>query len=76
VHAFRFLRVACWAHLEGSAGLILAKDSPMILRDLSTRLFIPLPRFTRSRRPPSSRPFPRSIPTVVFLIGTLCVFIF
>ena len=51
---FRFLRAACLANIKGSVGLILAKASVMkisIPLDLSSRSFIPLPRFIRSRRP-------------------------
>jgi hypothetical protein len=51
---FRFLRAACLANIKGSVGLILAKASAMrisIPLDLSSRPFIPLPRFIRSRRP-------------------------
>ena len=50
---FRFLRVACFADIKGSVGLILAKASVMwisIPLDLSSRPFLPLPRFIRSRR--------------------------
>ena len=50
---FRFLRAACFANIKGSVGLILAKASDMrisIPLDLSSRPFIPLPRFMRSRR--------------------------
>jgi hypothetical protein len=50
---FRFLRAACFANIKGSVGLILAKASAMrisIPLDLSSRPFIPLPRFMRSRR--------------------------
>ncbi len=53
---FRFLRAACFANIKGSVGLILAKASVMrisIPLDLSSRPFIPLPRFIRSRRVPS-----------------------
>jgi hypothetical protein len=49
---FRFLRAACLAHIKGSVGLILAKASAMrisIPLDLSSRSFIPLPRFICSR---------------------------
>ena len=52
---FRFLRAACLANLQGSVGLALAKASAMrvtIPIDLSTRPFIPLPRFFHSRRAP------------------------
>jgi hypothetical protein len=45
---FRFLRASRLANLKGSVGLILAKASVMwvtIPIDLSTRSFIPLPRF-------------------------------
>jgi hypothetical protein len=51
---FRFLRAACLANIQGSVGLILAKASDMrisIPLDLSSRPFIPPPRFIRSRRP-------------------------
>ena len=50
---FRFLRSDCYANIKGSVGLILAKASDMrisIPLDLSSRPFIPLPRFMRSRR--------------------------
>ena len=50
---FRFLRAACFANIKGSVGLILGKASAMrisIPLDLSSRPFIPLPRFMRSRR--------------------------
>ena len=50
---FRFLRAACYANIKGSVGLILDKTSTMwisIPLDLSSRTFIPLPCFMRSRR--------------------------
>jgi hypothetical protein len=50
---FRFLRTVCYANIKGSVGLILAKTSAMrisIPLDLSSRSFIPLPRFMRPRR--------------------------
>ncbi len=50
---FRFLRATCFANIKGSVGLILAKASAMwisIPRDLSSRPFIPIPCFMRSRR--------------------------
>ena len=50
---FRFMRAACYANIKGSVGLILAKASVMrisIPLDLSSRSFIPLPRFMCSRR--------------------------
>ena len=50
---FRFLRAACFANIKGSVGLILDKVSGMrisIPLDLSSRSFIPLPCFIRSRR--------------------------
>jgi hypothetical protein len=50
---FRFLRAACFANIKGSVGLILAKTSAMrisIPLDLSSRSFIPLSCFMRSRR--------------------------
>ena len=49
---FRFIRAACLANLKGSIGLMLAKASSMrvtIPLDLSTRSFIPLPRFIHTR---------------------------
>ena len=51
---FRFLRVSCFANFKGPVGLIMAKASTMwisIPPNLSSRPFIPLPRFIRSRRP-------------------------
>ena len=51
---FHFLRSACLANLKGSVGLLLAKASAMrisIPLELSSRPFIPLSRFIRSRRP-------------------------
>jgi hypothetical protein len=51
---FRFLRVVCYANIKGSVGLILAKASAMrisIPLKLSSRPFIPLPRFICRRRP-------------------------
>ena len=50
---FRFLRVVYLVNLKGSLGLILAKASDMRISipvDLSSRSFIPLPCFIRSRR--------------------------
>ena len=61
---FRFLRAACFANIKGSVGLILAKASAMrisIPLDLSSRPFIPLPRFMRSRRTT-----PLLVPSLVF----------
>ncbi len=51
---FRFLRVACYANIKGSVGFILAKASDVRIStplDLSSRPFIPLPRFICRRRP-------------------------
>ena len=51
---FRFLRVSCFANLKGPVGLIIVKTSAIrisIPLDLSSRTFIPFPRFIRSRRP-------------------------
>ena len=51
---FCFLRSECFAHLKGTVGLIMVKESVIrisIPLDLSSRSFIPLPRFIRSRRP-------------------------
>jgi hypothetical protein len=50
---FRFWRDSRLANLKDSVGLILSKSSVMrvtIPIDLSTRSFIPLPRFFNSRR--------------------------
>ena len=52
---FRFLRASHLANLKGSVGLILTKASVVwvtIPIDLSTRSFIPQPRFLNSRRVP------------------------
>jgi hypothetical protein len=51
---FRFLRAVCPSTIKGSVGFILVKTSVMrisIPLDLSSRPFIPPPRFLRSRRP-------------------------
>ena len=51
---FRFLRAACLANLKGSVGLILVKVLTIRISipvDLSSRSFIPLSRFIRSRCP-------------------------
>ncbi len=51
---FRFLRAVRYANIKVSVGLILAKVSAMrisIPLDLSSRPFIPLPRFICRRRP-------------------------
>ena len=51
---FRFLRASCFANLKGEVGLIMTKTSAMwisIPLDLSSRPFVPLPCFIRSRRP-------------------------
>ena len=51
---FLFLRATSLTNLKGSVGLILTKPSVMrisIPLDLSSRPFIPLPQFIRSRRP-------------------------
>ncbi len=61
---FRFLRAVCYANIKGSVGLILAKASDMrisIPLDLSSRSFIPLSCFIRSRRP-----LPLLVPSLVF----------
>jgi hypothetical protein len=50
---FRFLRGTCLVNIKGSVGLILGKASAIrisIPLDLSSRSFIPLPCFKRSRR--------------------------
>ena len=50
---FRFIRDECFANWKGAVGLLMAKTSVMwisISLDLSSRLFIPLSRFIRSRR--------------------------
>ena len=49
---FRFIRASCLTNLKGSIGLMLTKGSVMrvtIPLDLSTRSFIPLPRFIHTR---------------------------
>ena len=49
---FRFIRTDCLGDLKGSIGLMLAKVSVTrvsIPLDLSTRPFIPLPRFIHTR---------------------------
>ncbi len=51
---FRLLRATCLVNLKGSVGLIFAKVSVMrisIPLDLSSRSFLTLPCFIRSRRP-------------------------
>ncbi len=51
---FHFLRAARYTNIKGSVGLILVKTSDMrisITLDLSSRPFIPLPRFICRRRP-------------------------
>ena len=51
---FRFLHTACLTIIKGSVGLILGKASDIrisIPLDFSSRCFIPLPRFIRSRCP-------------------------
>jgi hypothetical protein len=61
---FRFLRATFYANIKGSVVLILAKDSDMrisIPLDLSSRSFITLPCFIRSRRP-----LPLLAPSLVF----------
>ena len=60
---FRFLRASCFANLTVAVGLIMVKASAMrvtIPLDLSSRSFIPLPRFIRSRRPT-----PQLVPSLV-----------
>ena len=67
---FRFMRAVCFANLKGAVGLIMTKTSTMwisIPLDLSSRSFIPLSCFIRSRRPtpllvPSSYFFLRVLP--------------
>jgi hypothetical protein len=51
---FRFLRTGSHTNIKGSVGLILTKVSSMRISipfDLSSRFFIPLPCFIRSRHP-------------------------
>ena len=51
---FRFLTTVCFANLKGTVGLIMSKVSDMTISiplDLSSRSFIPFPRFIRSCRP-------------------------
>jgi hypothetical protein len=62
---FRFFCAVCYANIKGSVGLILAKTSDMRISipiDLSSRPFIPLPGFIRSRRP-----LPLLAPSLVFI---------
>jgi hypothetical protein len=70
---FRFLRSTCLTDLETSVGFILVKTSVMRMSipiDLSSRPFIPLPCFIRSRRP-----IPLLTPSLVrvtfFILGSL-----
>jgi hypothetical protein len=61
---FRFLHAVSYVNVKGSVGLILTKGSVMrisIPLDLSSRSFIPLPCFIRSRRP-----LPLLTPSLVF----------
>jgi hypothetical protein len=61
---FRFLCATCYANIKGSVELILTKVSVMrisIPLDLSSRPFIPLPRFICRRRP-----LPLLAPSLVF----------
>ncbi len=76
---FCFLPAACLPNLKGSVGLILAKASDMriyIPLDLSSRSFIPLPCFIRSRRPwhTTFNPFPCSLSSTSWKSGTCWVF--
>ena len=51
---FRFLHSSCLANIKGQVGLILTKTSVMRISipfDLSSRPFVPPPRFILSRRP-------------------------
>ena len=51
---FRLLKTSCFVNLKGVVGLIMVKSSDMhvaIPLDLSSRSFIPIPRFIRSCRP-------------------------
>ena len=51
---FCFLRTSCFDNLKGTVILIMVKSSDIrisIPLDLSSRYFIPLLRFIRSRRP-------------------------
>ncbi len=64
---FRFLHTSCLSNIKGSVGLILSKSSVIrisIPLDLSSRSFIPLPRFIRSRRAT-----PLLVPSLVFPPG-------
>ena len=75
---FRFLRTSCFANLKDAVGLIMTKVSAMritIPLDLSSRSFIPFPRFIRSRRPtPFLVLLPRIFSSVFCLSGTECLF--
>jgi hypothetical protein len=87
---FRFLRASRLANLKGSVGLILAKASAMrvtISINLSTRPFIPLPRFFDSRRvppllnqslvfcPQQSAQAAHNVRYVESFIGLLCIIV-
>ncbi len=72
---FRFLHSACLVNINVSVGLILAKASAIrisIPLDLSSRPFIPPPRFLRSRRPTTlltpSLVFFHTIHTIVWFL--------
>jgi hypothetical protein len=70
---FRFLRPGCLGNIKGSLELILVKAPVMrisIPLDLSSRTFIPLHRFNRSRRPTPLLGFPRLFSSVFFLNDT------
>ncbi len=71
---FLFLRPTSYANIKESVGLILAKASAMrisIPLDLSSRSFIPLSSFIRSRHQSSTlNSFPRFYSSVHCLSGT------
>ena len=71
---FRFLRSSCFANLKGVVGLIMSKTSVIrisIPLDLSSRPFIPFPRFIRSRHPtPLCSSFPCTFSSSFSLSGT------
>ena len=76
---FRFLRTVCFANLKGDVGLNMTKKSDMwtsIPLDLSSRSFMPLPRFLRSCRPtPFFAPTLGLFSPCSYLSGTCWVFI-
>ena len=68
---FHFLRASCFANLKDTVGLIMAKISTMwitIPLDLSSRTFIPFPRFIRWCRPTALL-----APSLVLFFSVFCL---